>query len=120
MAHNDDVLQVPHNSSSNREQNEQKAVDKVSLRGKRNQNTEGEAKHGVLEICIPSIGQRLQGFPVARVMPWPMRGYGIEERSSHTRPFWAVLPICCTVDAGEVGTCTGSFSFRVSNQQYNY
>ena len=27
-----------------------------------------------------------------------------------TRPFCAVLPIYCTVDAGTVGTCTGSFS----------
>ena len=69
MAYNDGVLQVHHGSSSNRKQNEQEAIYKVSLRGNRNRNTEGRTKHGVLEICIPSIDQRLQGFPLARVIP---------------------------------------------------
>ena len=69
MAYNGGVLQVHDDSSSNRKQNEQEAIHKVSLRGNRNRNTEGQTKHGVLEICIPSIDQRLQGFPLARVMP---------------------------------------------------
>ena len=69
MAYNDGVLQVHHGSSSNRKQNEQEAIHKVSLRGNRNRNTECQTKHSVLEICIPSIDQRLQGFPLARVMP---------------------------------------------------
>ena len=80
MAYNDGVLQVHHGSSSNKKQNEQEAIQegdtfkvndtlKVSLRGNRNRNTEGQTKHGVLKICIPSIDQSLQGFPLARVMP---------------------------------------------------
>ena len=69
MAYNDGVLQVHHGSFSNRKQNEQEAIHKVSLRGNRNRNIESQTKHGVLEICIPLIDQRLQGFPLARVIP---------------------------------------------------
>ena len=68
MAYNDGVLQVHHDSSSNKKQNEQEAIHKVSLRGNRNRNTECQTKYIVLEICIPSIDQRPQGFPLARVM----------------------------------------------------
>ena len=32
------------------------------------------------------------------------------ETIGQTIPFYAVLPIYCTLDAGTVGTCTGSFS----------
>ena len=102
MAHNDGVLQVHHDSSSNKKQNEQESIHKVSLRGNRNRNRECQTKHIVLEICIPSIDQRLQGFPLARVLPSPMLGYGIEQISSQTRPFCAVLPIYCTMDVGTV------------------
>ena len=59
MAYNGGVLQVHHDSSSNRKQIEQEAIYKVLLRGNRNHNTKGQTKHGVLEICIPSINQRL-------------------------------------------------------------
>ena len=69
MAYNDGVLQVYDDSSSNKKQNEQEAIHKVSLRGNRKRNTECQTKHIVLEICIPSIDQRLQGLPLARVMP---------------------------------------------------
>ena len=50
-------------------QSDLEQIHEVSLRGNRNRNTESQTKHGVLEICIPSIDQRLQGFPLARVMP---------------------------------------------------
>ena len=55
MAYNDGVLQVHHDSSSNKKHNEQEAIHKVSLRGNRNRNTESQTKHIVLGICIPSI-----------------------------------------------------------------
>ena len=82
MVHNDGVLQVHHGSSSNRKQNEQEAIHKVAIRGNRNQNTEGQTKNGMLDICIPWINQRLHGFPIAYIMEWPMPGYGIEQTSS--------------------------------------
>ena len=53
MVHNDGVLQVHHGSSSNRKHNEQEAIHKVAIRGDRNQNTEGQTKNGMLDICIP-------------------------------------------------------------------
>ena len=53
MVHNDGVLQVHHGSSSNRKQNEQEAIYEVAKRANRNQNTEGQTKHGMLDICIP-------------------------------------------------------------------
>ena len=53
MVHYDGVLQVHHDSSSNRKQNEHEAIHEVAIRANRNQNIEGQTKHDMLDICIP-------------------------------------------------------------------